>query len=63
MQINWKQNLEILSKISIINSKITHEIKNPLAAIQTLVLEIKTFIDNNNLIEKLDSIYDYLDIL
>ena len=57
--IEVSQNLEILSKISIINSKITHEIKNPLAAIQTLVYEIKTFIDNNNLIEKLDSIYDY----
>ena len=57
--IEVSQNLEILSKISIINSKITHEIKNPLAAIQTLVFEIKTFIDNNNLIEKLNSIYDY----
>ncbi len=60
--IEVSQNIEILSKISILNSKITHEIKNPLAAIQTLVLEIKTFIENvgiNEVINKLDSIFDY----
>ena len=60
--IEVSQNVEILSKISILNSKITHEIKNPLAAIQTLVSEIKTFIDNigiNEVINKLDAIFDY----
>ena len=60
--IEVSQNIEILSKISILNSKITHEIKNPLAAIQTLVSEIKTFIDNigiNEVINKLDAIFDY----
>ena len=60
--IEVSQNIEILSKISILNSKITHEIKNPLAAIQTLVLEIKIFIENigiNEVVNKLDSIFDY----
>ncbi len=60
--IEVSQNVEILSKISILNSKITHEIKNPLAAIQTLVSEIKTFIENtgiNEIMNKLDSIYNY----
>ena len=60
--IEVSQNIEILSKISILNSKITHEIKNPLAAIQTLVSEIKTFIENigiNEVINKLDAIFDY----
>ena len=57
--IEVSQNLEILSKILILNSKITHEIKNPLAAIQTLVYEIKSNLDNQSLVDKLDSIFDY----
>ena len=57
--IEVSQNVEILSKISILNSKITHEIKNPLAAIQTLVYEIKSNLDNQSLVDKLDSIFDY----
>jgi signal transduction histidine kinase len=60
--IEVSHNVEILSKISILNSKITHEIKNPLAAIQSLVSEIKTFIENtgiNEIMNKLDSIYNY----
>lgn len=64
--IEVSQNLEMLSKISILNSKITHEIKNPLAAIQTLVSEIKTFTENtgiNDVINKLDTIYNYTEYM
>ena len=60
--VEASQNLDLLSKISILSSKITHEIKNPLAAVETLVSEIKTFIENtgiNEVINKLDAIYDY----
>lgn len=64
--IEVSQNLEMLNKISILNSKITHEIKNPLAAIQTLVSEIKTFTENtgiNDVINKLDTIYNYTEYM
>jgi signal transduction histidine kinase/CheY-like chemotaxis protein len=60
--VEASQNLDLLGKISILSSKITHEIKNPLAAVETLVSEIKTFIENtgiNEVINKLDAIYDY----
>ena len=56
----------MLEKISILNSKITHEIKNPLAAIQTLVSEIKTFTENtgtNDVINKLTTIFDYTEYM
>ena len=64
--IEVSQNIEMLEKISILNSKITHEIKNPLAAIQTLVSEIKTFTENtgtNDVINKLTTIFDYTEYM
>ena len=57
------QNLGMLNKVSLLNSKITHELKNPLAAIQTLVSEIKTFIGIQEVIFKLDTIYDYTEFM
>lgn len=57
------QNLATLNKVSLLNSKITHELKNPLAAIQTLVSEIRTFIGIQEVIFKLDTIYDYIEFM
>ena len=61
--VEVEQKLGTLNKVSLLNSKITHELKNPLAAIQTLVSEIKTFIGIQEVIFKLDTIYDYTEFM